>query len=38
MEMGGKLSACSDGPGTGAVFTLEVPVRSQHRTLRVETQ
>jgi signal transduction histidine kinase len=26
MEMGGKLTAESDGPGRGATFTLEVPV------------
>ena len=26
MEMGGKLTADSDGPGRGATFTLEVPV------------
>jgi signal transduction histidine kinase len=26
MEMGGKLTAVSDGPGRGATFTLEVPV------------
>lgn len=26
-EMGGSLSAHSDGPGQGAVFTLELPVR-----------
>jgi C4-dicarboxylate-specific signal transduction histidine kinase len=24
-EMGGSLSACSDGPGKGAEFTLELP-------------
>jgi signal transduction histidine kinase len=27
MEMGGKLTAHSDGPGRGAIFTLEMPVR-----------
>jgi signal transduction histidine kinase len=25
-EMGGKLTAHSDGPGTGATFTLELPI------------
>jgi two-component system NtrC family sensor kinase len=27
-EMGGTLTAHSDGPGTGAIFTLELPVKS----------
>jgi C4-dicarboxylate-specific signal transduction histidine kinase len=26
MEMGGKLTAHSDGPGRGATFTLEIPI------------
>jgi C4-dicarboxylate-specific signal transduction histidine kinase len=26
MEMGGKLTVQSDGPGLGAVFTLEMPI------------
>jgi signal transduction histidine kinase len=38
MEMGGKLSAHSDGPGTGARFTLEVPVRPSHRTSHGKAQ
>jgi signal transduction histidine kinase/HAMP domain-containing protein len=29
MEMGGKLSVHSDGPGKGATFTLEIPVTSE---------
>jgi two-component system NtrC family sensor kinase len=31
-EMGGKLSVHSDGPGTGATFTLELPVKTIART------
>ncbi len=30
-ELGGKLTAHSEGPGTGAVFTLELPVRAPRR-------
>jgi PAS domain S-box-containing protein len=30
MELGGKLTAHSDGPGTGATFTLELPVQPHH--------
>jgi len=26
-EMGGRLSAASDGPGSGAAFTLELPLK-----------
>ena len=29
-ELGGSLTAHSDGPGTGASFTLELPVESPH--------
>jgi signal transduction histidine kinase len=29
-EMGGSLTADSDGPGCGAVFTLELPLASRH--------
>jgi PAS domain S-box-containing protein len=29
-EMGGSLQACSDGPGTGAVFALELPAAPQN--------
>jgi signal transduction histidine kinase len=39
-EMGGTLRAHSDGPGTGATFTLELPVsftRGETRTLSPET-
>jgi signal transduction histidine kinase len=31
-EMGGTLSAHSDGPGTGATFTLDLPVRKAAET------
>ncbi|MEO5915819.1 MAG: ATP-binding protein, partial [Luteolibacter sp.] len=27
-EMGGSLTVLSDGPGTGATFTLELPIKS----------
>ena len=27
-EVGGNLTAASDGPGLGAVFTLELPVKT----------
>ena len=30
-ELGGKLFAHSDGPGMGAVFTLELPVKGAHK-------
>ena len=30
-EMGGSLSADSDGPGHGAIFTLELPVQKEER-------
>jgi signal transduction histidine kinase len=31
MEMGARLTAHSDGPGRGALFTLELPVRLAER-------
>jgi signal transduction histidine kinase len=30
-EMGGKLSVQSDGPGRGATFTVDIPIREQAR-------
>ncbi len=30
-EMGGTLTAHSDGPGKGALFTLELPLRPPER-------
>ena len=32
MELGGTLTAYSDGPGTGATFVLELPVVPKERT------
>jgi PAS domain S-box-containing protein len=34
-EMGGNLSVLSDGPGTGATFTLELPLTGETIPLRV---
>jgi signal transduction histidine kinase len=31
-EMGGELRACSDGPGKGATFVLELPIQPPART------
>jgi C4-dicarboxylate-specific signal transduction histidine kinase len=40
-EMGGSLTACSDGPGKGAEFTLELPtslrVRNEKQTTQVSS-
>ena len=32
-EMGGALSAASEGPDRGAIFTLELPVQAEKKTL-----
>jgi signal transduction histidine kinase len=34
-EMGGELSVHSDGPGTGATFTLELPLAEETMPLRI---
>ncbi len=36
-EMGGTLTAHSDGPGMGATFTLELPCQSQMSPTAAET-
>ena len=35
-EMGGSLTAHSDGPGQGATFTLELPVQAESATTALE--
>jgi two-component system NtrC family sensor kinase len=35
--MGGSIRAASEGPGKGAVFTLEIPVKSAPAEMRAET-
>lgn len=36
-EMGGNLSAHSDGPGKGAAFTLELPLQPKNKQLESQT-